>query len=141
MLPNSDKKKESGIIAMGWRVYKALSGGQSSTESEEEALKNEMKKIAKTLSDSEFLLGLKSIEIEDLQPTIQEAETLAHTSLSSSIDATVNTMTHAVLQMQQDSCKKEIQKEVQTKEARALSDALVKFIRDLNAKSAGRKDS
>ncbi|KAH8989296.1 hypothetical protein EDB92DRAFT_2003843 [Lactarius akahatsu] len=138
---NSDKKKETGVIAMGWRIYKAISGGQSSTESEEEALNKEMKKISKTLSDSDFLLGLKSIEIEELRPAIEEAETLAHTSLSSLIDATVNTMTHSVLQMQQDSCRKSIQKEVQTKEARALSSALVDFIRDLNAKSARRKDS
>ncbi|KAH9046371.1 hypothetical protein EDB83DRAFT_2295029 [Lactarius deliciosus] len=141
MLPNPDKKKETGVIAMGWRIYKAISGGQSSTESEEEALKKEMKKIAKSLSDSDFLLGLKNIEFEELRPAIHEVETLAHTSLSSLIDTTVNTMTHSVLKMQQDSCKKEIQKEVQTKEAIALSNALVGFIRDLNAKSAGRNDS
>jgi hypothetical protein len=137
MLPNSDKKKESGLIAKGLR---ALFGGQSGPESEEE-LKKEMKKIARGVSDSQFLLGLKSIEIEDLQPAIQEAETLAHTSLSSSIDAAVKPMTHEVLRMQQDSCKNELQKDVQTKEARALSDALVDFIRDLNAKSAGRSNS
>ncbi|KAI9453845.1 hypothetical protein BJY52DRAFT_1225384 [Lactarius psammicola] len=112
-----------------------------SEESEEDVLKKEMRKIAGAVSDSQFLLGLKSIEIEGLQPAIQEAETLAHTSLSSSIDATVKTMTHAVLNMQQDICKKEIQKDGQTKEARALSDALIDFIRDLNAKSAGRKKS
>jgi hypothetical protein len=84
---------------------------------------------------------LKSIEIEGLQSAIQEVETLAHTSLSSSIDAMVKTMTHAVLHKQQDSGEKEIQREVQTKEERALSDALINFIRDVNAKSAGRKNS
>ena len=137
-IPNVDKKKESGIIAKAWRI---ISGGQSSAESEQEALKKEMKKIANTLSDSEFLLGLKSIDIKDLQPAIQEAETLAHTFLSSSIDATVKKMTHDVLRMQQDNCVAEIQKEIHAKEARALSDELLRFIRDLNAKSAGRKDS
>lgn len=143
MLPNSDKKKESGtgIKAKGWRIFQAITGGQSSTESDEEALKKEMRKIASTLSDPEFLLGLKSIDIEDVQPAIQEAETLAHTFLSSLIDTTVKKMTQAVLRMQHDSCEKEIQKENQTKEARALSDALVDLIRDLNARSAGRKNS
>ena len=140
MLSNPDKKKESGLIAMGIRALQ-LFGGQSGTESEEESLKKEMKKIARAVSDSQFLLGLKSLEIDELQPAIQEAETLAHTSLSSAIDATVKPMTHAVLQMQQDSCKREIQKDVQMKEERALSNALVDFIRDLNAKSAGRKNS
>ncbi|KAH9164611.1 hypothetical protein EDB89DRAFT_2247116 [Lactarius sanguifluus] len=140
MLPASEKKKEPGLIAKALRIVPFF-GGNSGSESEEEMLKQEMKKIARAVTDSQFLLGLKSLEIEDLQPAIQETETLAHTSLSSSIDAAVKTMTHVVLNMQQDICKKEIQKDVQTKEARALSDALVGFIRNLNTKSAGRKHS
>jgi hypothetical protein len=140
MIPNSDKEKESGLIAKGLRVLQFFSL-QSDKDSEEEVLKKEMKKIAKAVSDSQFLLGLKSIETEDMQPAIQEAETLAHTSLSSLIDATVKKMTHAVLHMQQDSCKTEIQKEIRTEEARALKDVLIDFIRDLNTKSAGRTNS
>jgi CHASE3 domain sensor protein len=135
MIPNSEKK---GLMAKALRILPPVFGGQSGTE---EAMKKEMKKIASAVSDSEFLLGLKSIEIEGLHPAIQEAETFAHTSLLSSIADTVKKMTHAVLHMQQDSCKKEIQKKVQTNEARVMSGALVNFIRDLNAKSAGRKDS
>lgn len=141
ILPNFDKKKESSLITKALRVLQPLFGGQSSTESEEESLKMEMKKIASALSDSEFLLGLTSIEDEDLQPAIQEVKMLAYTSISSSIDATVKKMTHEVLHMQQDCCKKAIQKEIQTKEATALRNALVSFIRDLNTKSAGRAKS
>ncbi|KAI9453843.1 hypothetical protein BJY52DRAFT_1418099 [Lactarius psammicola] len=141
VLPNSEKKKETGLMAKALRVVQPFFGGQSGTESEEDVLKKEMEKIAGALTDSEFLVGMRDIEIEGLQPAIQKAETLAHTSLSSSIDDAVKKMTHAVLHMQRDSCKKEIQKEIQTKEARALSDALVNFIQDLNAKSAGRKKS
>ena len=140
MIPNSNKEKEFGLIAKGLRVLQFFSL-QSDTESAEEVLKREMKKIAKAVSDSQFLLGLKSIEIEDLRPAIQEAETLAHTSLSSLIDATVKKMTHEVLHMQQDRYKTEIQKEIQAEEARELKDVLVDFIRDLNTKSAGRKNS
>lgn len=110
-------------------------------EPEEDSLRREMKKIASAISDSVFLLGLKNLETEDLRPAIQEAETLAYPSLSSSIDDTVTKMTHAVLHMQQDSCKKAIQKEIRTEEARALKGVLVDFIRDLNAKSAGRNKS
>ncbi|KAF8262192.1 hypothetical protein EI94DRAFT_1744157 [Lactarius quietus] len=140
ILPNSDKKKGSGLVAIASHVYKAFSGGQSGAESEEDSLRREMKKIASAISDSEFLLGLKNVEIEGLQSAIQEAELLANTSLSSSIDTTVTKMTHDVLKQQQVSCKRESQKAIQTKESTALSDALVKFIRDLNAKSAGRKN-
>ena len=139
LLPNPEKKKEYGLMTKSLRILQPLFGGQS-MEPEEE-LKREMKKIASAISDSEFLLGLKSIETEDLRPAILEAEALAHTSLSSSIDDTVTKMTHAVLHMQQDSCKKAIQKEIRTEEARALKGVLVDFIRDLNAKSAGRKNS
>ena len=136
----SDKEKDSGLMAKGLRVLQLLSL-QGDSDSEEEALKKEMKKIARAVSDSQFLLGLKSIETEDLQPAIQEAETLAHTSLSSLIDATVQKMTHEVLHMQQDRCKSEIQKEIKTEEARAMKDVLIDFIRDLNTNSAERKKS
>ena len=137
MIHNSDKEKESGIVAKGLRFL----GLQSDSESEEEVLKKEMKKIAKAVSDSQFLRGLESLETEDLQPAIQEAEALAHTSLSSSIDATVKKMTHEVLHMQKERCKVETQKEIQAEEARALKDVLVDFIRDLNTKSAGGTNS
>ncbi|KAH8986525.1 hypothetical protein EDB86DRAFT_2809505 [Lactarius hatsudake] len=139
MLPISNQKEEPGLIVNALRIIQPFFGG--STESEEEALKKEMTKISSAISDSEFLLGLKSIEIEGLQPAMQKIETLAHISLASSIDDIVKKMTHAVLHMQQESCKMEIQKNLQTEQARLLSDALVNFIRDLNSKSAGRKNS
>ena len=141
MLPNSNKKKDTGLITKSFRILQPLFGGQSSTDSEAESLKIEMKKIASALSDSEFLLGLKNIEIDGLQPVIQEALMLAYTSLSSSIDDIVKKMTQDVVHMQQESCKKKIQKAIQAQEARALSDSLINFIRDLNAKSTGRKKS
>ena len=141
MLPNSNKKKDTGLITKSFRILQPLFGGQSSTDSEAESLKIEMKKIASALSDSEFLLGLKNIEIDGLQPVIQEAEMLAYTSLSSSIDDIVKKMTQDVVHMQQESCKKKIQKAIQAQEVRALSDSLINFIRDLNAKSTGRKKS
>lgn len=140
LLPSPDKKKEYGLITKALRILQPLFGGQSSMEPEEE-LKKEMKKVASAISDSEFLLGLKNVEIEGLQRAIQEAEAVAHTSLSSSIDDTVTKMTQAVLHMQQESCKKAIQKAIRTDEARVLKDALIDFIRDLNSKSAGRRNS
>ncbi|KAF8257887.1 hypothetical protein EI94DRAFT_1220106 [Lactarius quietus] len=135
-----DKKRESSLVTKSLRILQPLFGGQNSAESEEESLKREMKKIASALPDSEFLLGLKNIEIEGLQSAIKEAEALAHASLSSSIDDTVGKMTRAVLRMQQDSCKMVVQKNIQTKAAKALRTALVNFIRDLNAKSQDGKN-
>ena len=139
VLPNSSKKKGSGLSSIASHIFEAFSGGQIGSESEEKVLKKEMRKIASAVSDSEFLLGLKrqkSIGAEGLQSAIEEAEMIAHTSLSSSIDATVKTITQAVLHKLQVRREKKLQKAIQRREARALSDALVGFIRDLNAKSA-----
>ena len=108
---------------------------------EEESLRKEMKKIANNISDSEFLLELKDIEDEDLTNPIQEATVLAYTQLASSVDATVRKLTHAVLKMQQDECKKNIQHEVETEQRKALGGALVNFIRDVNKSSVGRRTS
>ena len=106
---------------------------------DEESLRKEMKKIANNISDSEFLLELKGIEDEDLKDPIQEATVLANTQLASSVDATVRKLTHAVLKMQQDECKKNIRHEIETEQRKVLDGALVKFIRDVNENSAGRR--
>jgi len=107
-------------------------------DTDEESLYKEMKKIANNISDSDFLLGLKGIEDEDLKDLTQEAIVLANTQLSSLIDATVRKLTHAVLKMQQDGCRRNIQHEIETEQRKALGGALVDFIRDVNKNSVGR---
>jgi hypothetical protein len=101
------------------------------------SLRKEMKKMASTVSDPDYLLELKNVNDEDLQSTIKEAVAVACTQLSSSIDAVVTRMTHAVLQMQQDYCKKAIQLEFEAEERKLLGDVLVAFIREINAGAAG----
>ena len=107
----------------------------------EEYLRKEMDKIANGISDSKFLLELKGIEDEDLKVSIQEAVALAKTQLGSSVDATVDKLTHAVLRMQQDECKKNLQHEVEAEQRKVLAGALVNFIRDVNKNSVGRRNS
>ncbi len=106
---------------------------------DEESLRKEMRKMATGISDRDFLLELTGIEDEDLKATTQEAMVVAHTQLSSSIDATVNKMTHAVSRMQQEECNKGVQHEIETEQRKELSGALVNFIRDVNEHSIGRK--
>jgi hypothetical protein len=105
-------------------------------DTDEESLKREMKKMGNTVSDPNFLLELKGVDDGDLQSPIKGVVALACTQLSSSIDAAVTKMTHAVLQMQQDSCKSSIQLEFETEERRLLEDVLVAFIREINAGSS-----
>jgi len=108
---------------------------------DEDSLQKEMKKLAKGVSDSDFLLDIKGITDEDLRTPVQEAEALAHTQLSSLIDRTVGKMTHAILWAQQDACKQSIRREVEANERTALGRTLVDFIRDINKCSMGRRNS
>ena len=131
VIKKSEKNKEPGKTSrLSWPKA-----------TDEESLRKEMKKIASGISDSDFLLGLKGIEDEDLKDPIQEVVALANTQLSSSVDATVNKLTHTVLRMQQDECKYHIRLEVETERRKVLDSALVDFIRDINKNSVGRRTS
>jgi hypothetical protein len=106
-----------------------------------ESPRKEAWKITSNISDSEFLRELKVIQDKDLADLIHEAMALAHSSLSSSIDNTVTKMTRAVLQMQQEECKRSVKREIEAEERSALDDIRVGFIRDVNQQSAGRRTS
>jgi hypothetical protein len=94
------------------------------------------KKALNDISDSDFLRELEGMQDQGLSTPIHDVMVLVHAYLSSLIDATVNTMTYAVLQMQQEECKKSVRHEIETEEKKALDDILVKFIRDVNLKTA-----
>ncbi|KAF8260139.1 hypothetical protein EI94DRAFT_1897819 [Lactarius quietus] len=123
----------SGMVT---RFVSYLSGSSG-----EEYFKNQMKTVAANLPDSRFLERLEKVEDEDLRSTIQNAKALAHKELSRSIDTAVNHMTHAVLAMQQNHCKIAVQAEVDNEERNVFDDALVEFIREINKKSAGQRNS
>ncbi|KAH9166548.1 hypothetical protein EDB89DRAFT_2232826 [Lactarius sanguifluus] len=106
-----------------------------------ESFKNQMTTTAANLPDSQFLERLESTKDEDLRSVVRSAKTLAQRELSYSIDAAVDEMTHAVLTMQQELCRINIQGEVEKEERKALDDALVKFVREINERSVGRRNS
>jgi phage terminase large subunit len=112
-----------------------------SKESDEALLRSEVKKITNSISDSEFLRQLKHVNDKDLEAAIQVAVDLACTQLSSSIDAAVKKMTHRVLQMQQDECKKSMQREIETEERKEVDVKLADFIHAINEVSARRRTS
>ena len=137
LLPKSEKK-DSGKTSWLPNLPAILSW---SKEPDEESLRREMKKKARGISDSDFLLELKGIDDKDLETTIQQAGVFAHSWLSSLIDKTVEKMTHAVLWMQQEQCKKSLQREIDAEEGKALGIVLLKFIREINERSVGRGSS
>jgi hypothetical protein len=108
---------------------------------DDESLRKEMKKRASSISDSNFLLELASIEDEVLKTAALGAVTLAHTQLSSSIDSTVKKLTDDVLRMQQEEGNRYLQYELEAAQRKELGIVIVKFIRSINNASAGRKTS
>ncbi|KAH9027877.1 hypothetical protein EDB85DRAFT_1892774 [Lactarius pseudohatsudake] len=89
----------------------------------------------------DFLQHLESINDEDLRLAAQSAKALAQTELSSSIDAVVKKITHAVQAMQQDLRGREVQLQVEDEEREELKGALVEFVREINKKSVQGQDS
>lgn len=108
--------------------------------SDAESLKNEMKRFAAQLPDSQFLSQLKSIDDVELLPIMQDVETIAHSLLSSLIDETVESMTHKMAVTQQEHYNRAIQDKFRIEELELRNKLLVEFIQGLNAQSAGHQD-
>jgi hypothetical protein len=143
-----EKNKESGknneSVKSSWYSFPfstimRLFSGPKGTD--EDSLEDELKQITSGVTDSDFLVELKGVGDKDLKVQIRRVVDLACTQLSSSIDATVKKMAHAVLQMQQEECKVSIRREIDADERKVLRDLLVKFIRRINETSARRETS
>jgi hypothetical protein len=115
--------------------------GSLLTYPSDEPLKSEMKVISARLSDSRFLLELKDVDDKDLRSVIQEIEALAHSLLSSLIDKTIGNMTHEILAMQQEHCRRAIRDQLKSEATKRQNELLVNLIHVLNAQSARRRDS
>ena len=137
--PKSDKTNQPGKTSSLWLTITRFFSG--SKETDEELLQSEVKKITKSVSDSEFLLQLKHVDDKDLEAAIQMAVDLACTQLSSSIDTAVKKMTHRVLQMQQEECKKSMQREIEAEKRKEVGGKLADFIHAINEVSARRRTS
>jgi hypothetical protein len=107
----------------------------------EDSLKRDMKNLAASVPDSQFLLDVKKIGDKEMQTVIKQLDDLVYEQLGSSIDKIVKTMTRVVLDMQQQRCEKSMQHEVEIQEKNLLRSALTVFIRDINALSVGQGDS
>jgi hypothetical protein len=139
--PENDINNEPGKsppLSMFSRIVGLFSG---STGTDEESLRKELKKITSGVTDSDFLVQLKGIADKDLEAPIRRVVDLACTQLSILIDTAVNKMTHAVLRMQQEECKRSVQRRVEAEEKGALRSVLSKFIGDVNKISARRENS
>ncbi|KAH9047121.1 hypothetical protein EDB84DRAFT_1462824 [Lactarius hengduanensis] len=133
LLSKTDGKKRAD--SGGWSVGSIFSGGSG------DLLGRDMRMLAGSITDSQFLLDVKGITETETRPATQEIETLAHAQLASTIDAAVKAMTRNVLAMQQEYCTRSIQHEMESEERKSLNNALIEFIRDVNAQSSERQDS
>ena len=103
-----------------------------SKETDGESLRADVKKKTGRISDSIFLLQLKGVDDKELEAPIKAAADLACIQLSSLIDTTVKKMTHAVLRMQQDECKRLVRVDMETEERKVLDGKLADFIQVIN---------
>ena len=133
LLSKTDGKKRAD--SGGWGVGNLFSGGSG------DFLNRDMRMLAGSISDSQFLLDMKATTDTETRSAIQEIEALAHAQLASAIDAAVKAMTRNVLAMQQEYCTRSIQHEMESEERKSLNNALTEFIRDVNAQSSGQRDS
>jgi hypothetical protein len=139
IFPKSDKNNQSEKKTSLWSTFTGFFSG--SKETDEESLRADVKKITSTVSDSDFLLQLKGVDDKDLDAAIHVAVDLACGQLSSSIDTAVKKMTHAVLRMQEDECKRHMQREIEAEERKELSGKVADFIHAINEVSARRGPS
>jgi hypothetical protein len=134
-LSKTDEKKHAGTSVWGARSLFSAPG------SSEDSLEKEMRTLAARVSDAQFLGMIKSEGNKELWAVMDEVQTLAYTQLVTSIDAAVETMTHAVSAMQQEHCERAVQHEIDSEERKLRRKVLAKFIQDINAQAAGRQDS
>lgn len=132
----SDDKKPAAMVRFVFSAVVTFLPSPSDAES----LKNEMKRFAAQLPDSQFLSQLKSIDDVELLPIMQDVETIAHSLLSSLIDETVESMTHKMAVTQQEHYNRAIQDKFRIEEVELRNKLLVEFIQGLNAQSAGHQD-
>lgn len=142
IFPKSDKNtNQSGKTSSPswWSTFTGFFSG--SKETDEEMLRADLKKITSSISDSNFLLQLEGVDDRDLEAAIRVAVDLACSELSSLTDTTVKKMAHAVLRMQEDECKRSMQREIETEERKELGGKLSDFIHAINEVSARRRTS
>ena len=138
VFPKPDKDHHSGKASLFSRFTEFFSG---SKETDEESLRKELREKTSGVPDSKFLLQLKGVDDKDLEPPIQAAVDLACGQLASSIDSAAKKMTHSVLRMQQDECRRSLQREVEMEERKVFGGMLLDFIRAINQLSTGRRTS
>ena len=131
-----ESKRSSVVFAL---VASAV-GACPPPPSNDGTLKGEMKNLSVRLSDAQFLLDMRDVNDEVLRPMIQETEALSHSLLSPLIDTTVDAMAQAVMALQQDAFRRNIQHDIESDEMKRRNGELAGFIRELNAQSAPRKD-
>ena len=139
IFPKSEKNNESGKTSSLWSTFTGFFSG--SKETDEDSLRRDVKKLTSRASDSSFLLELEGEDDKDLEAAIQVAVDLACSQLSSSIDTVVRKMTQDVLRMQEDECKRSMQRETETEERKELRGKLAEFIHVINDASARRRTS
>jgi hypothetical protein len=136
-LINSAKERLKNSIGMGeegssssWRIV--AWGSKSSKHTKEEALWRGANTFASSVSDSEFLMRLKTDVLDEcLRDATAEAEETAPACLATMAESLVSSIGEQILSMQKGECDKQIQREVGSAEQRGLRILRSDFVRQI----------
>ena len=117
-------------------------GGKSTKPTKEETLWRGANNFASSLTDSDFLVQLKTTAFDEtLRDAIAEAEETACTYLSTAVESLVSGIGQQILSTQKGECDKQIQREVGSAEEKELGVLRSDFVRQIEDSTRQRSRS
>ena len=115
------RKNDKAIVSRIPGSFRSFSG--------EEGLWESAKKRARSTSDSQFLLGIKSIAVDHyLHDAAIDIERTAYDSLTKQVDTSVSVIGRHILVMQKQERDNQVQRDVDAEEAREIQILWSKFV-------------
>jgi len=127
-------KDDKGVLSRLRNLFRFSRG--------EEGLWESASRHALSVSDSQFLSELRTIPIDDyLHEAADDVEDTAYAFLAKQVDTLVSVISQQILFTQKNECDKQIQREVDTEEARAVQILWSKFVNQIKDVSTQRSTS
>jgi hypothetical protein len=128
------RKVDKGVISRVLGFFRSSSG--------EEDLWHSARKRARSIPDSEFLLELKTIPVDHyLHGAAIDVEEIAYDLLTKQVDTSVSVISRQILLVQKKERDKQVQLEVDIKEAREVQILWSNFVRQVKDVSTQRSTS
>jgi len=138
----------SGIVNSAKELFSSGSrrivewSGRGTKPTKEDALWRGANNLAASVSDSDFLMQLKTADLHEcLRDATAEAEESAYTCLTTVVESLVSGIGQQILSTQKEECDKQIQREVGSAEERELGILRSDFVRQIEDSTRQRARS